>query len=519
MKICRTIFLFLVKCWLIKLAHTNKFDLSSGNETSNLSSAIIVFVRKVFVGKQIVINVLQGTKDPKNFRLLDITDVITNDLPMQFKIPFRIETIYNLSYAIRRPKKCNLFMIETFEDFLAVMEFISPQKFQMSGVYLIVLISGKISEIEQVFTILWKHQIVNVNIFYERKDRRVAVVSYSPFSSIKCDVTKSVFVNEFVSGNFLYDVSQAYPDKLRNLYGCPIRVATSNNSVPYIFADKLANGSYNLHGRDINLITSLAEVLNFRINYVYVGDEGVLNENGTANGPFAMLLEGRADLIIADYWLKINRLKFIDYTAPYISQQVAFVIPPGSELSSFEKFAKPLDLYTWCCLTLFVGAAVFVIYIVGKGSTKLQDFIFGYGIKKPYMNILVAIFGGSQKRIPHRNFARSLLMMFLMFCLVMRTLYTGSLYRFLQSKGYHREAQSIAEMIEKDFKFYTAPSIIDLVEGHARIYQRLLIPLVNTSDNFNQCFMYFLDTSFCRLQEELKYQIKYQQILALKGHC
>lgn len=518
MKFCRTIFLFLVKCFLIKLAHSIKFDLSSGNETSNLSNAIVVFIRKVFVGKQIAINVLQGTKDPKNFLVMDITDEITNEFAMQFKIPFRIETIYNLSYTLRRPKKCNLFMIETFEDFVAVIKFISPQKFQMSGVYLIVLISGKISEIEQVFTILWKLQIVNVNIIYERKDKRVAVVSYSPFNSIKCAVTRSVFVNEFVNGNFFYDVSQVYPDKLRNLYGCSIRVATSNNSVPYIFADKLDNGSYNLHGRDINLINSLAKALNFRIDYVFVGDEGFLNENGSANGPFAMLLEGRADLIIADYWLKINRLKFIDNTAPYISQQVAFVIPPGSELSSLEKFAKPLDLYSWCLLTLFVGAAVFVIYIVGKGSINLQDFIFGYGIRKPYINILVAIFGGSQKRIPQRNFARSLLMMFLMFCLVMRTLYTGSLYRFLQSKGYHREAQSIAEMIEKDFKFYTAPSIIDLVEGHERIYQRLLIQLVTTSDSFNQCFMYFLDMSFCQLHEELKYQIKYQQILTLKAH-
>lgn len=150
----------------------------------------------------------------------------------------------------------------------------------------------------------------------------------------------------------------------------------------------------------------------------------------------------------------------------------------GSELSSFEKFIKPLDLIVWMLLIIFVAVGFLVIYVVGKTSARCQDFVFGVGVRKPYMNMWVAIFGGSQHRLPHRNFARNLLMMFLIFCLVMRTLYTGSLYRFLQSKVYHKEAQSIDDMINRDYKFYTVSAIIDLFQGQQRVNQRLMTIIV-----------------------------------------
>lgn len=79
--------------------------------------------------------------------------------------------------------------------------------------------------------------------------------------------------------------------------------------------------------------------------------------------------------------------------------------------------------------------------------------------------MLNAIFGGAQEIEPRENFSRFLLMMFIIFCLVIRTLYTGSLYRFLQSDIHHSEVESIDEMIEKDFKFYVSTSSLDLYEG------------------------------------------------------
>ena len=414
------------------------------------------------------LNLISATKNDKTFNLIQH---IRQSMPEEV---FRVETMEKLTQKLKRPRKCIVITIESFADFTKALSMINPRMFLFSTHFLFVAVDGEIVEITKIFEMLWNVYILNAYIMFENASEVVRIETFYPFKKSSCGSTKRMLVDEFVDGKFSCNLTKLFQNKVRHLHTCPIRVAASNNSVPYIFTKKFANNSYSLDGRDIKLVRTLGEALNFTIDFVYVGDEGFLLENGSASGSFEMLLQKKAELIVADYWLKVNRLTFIDYTAPYISQHIAFVIPPGAELTSIEKFVKPLDKIVWALMIIFIGVAFVVIYLVGKSSKNLQDFIFGTGVRDPYINILVAIVGGSQTIEPRRNFARSLLMMFLIFCLVMRTLYTGSLYRFLQSKVYHKEAQSIDDMVEMDFKFFTVAAILDLLQGQERMNNRLI---------------------------------------------
>lgn len=475
MKIEGKILIFLIICVLIKSCYLNKIKLHTKYEAINLSSAISNIITKAWLSRHVTVNVIKADNvGAKLLQKKNIINMVAKNSYATEEIAFRIEAAKSINYIPLRPKQTNLFTVESFADFEEAFRTFSPLKFQINGDFLIVLSHGRIPEVDEIFKMLWSLQVLNVNIIYEVDNGTVFVETFSPFDSLECSNTEPKVVNTFKDGEFEYDVKMLYSEKLHDLHWCPVRVATSNNSIPYVFADKHPNGSYDLHGRDISLINTLGEALRFKINFVFVGEEGYLLENGTAEGPFELLLQGKADVIVADYWLKVNRLKFIDNTTPYINQHIAFIIPPGAELSSLEKFIKPLDYYTWALLIFYITVGIVVIYCVRRGSTDLQDFVFGTGVKDPYINVIVAIFGSSQKIIPQKNFARYLLMMFLMYCLIMRTLYTGSLYRFLQSKVYHKEAQSIDEMIQKDFKFYTVSAIMDLLEGQSKIYERLM---------------------------------------------
>lgn len=460
---------------MIKSCHSNKITLNLKYEAINLSSAVANIITKAWLNKHVTVNVIKADNEgARKFHKKNIVNQIAKQSFSTLEIAFRVETAKSLNYIPLRPKQTNIFTVETFADFEETFKKFSPLRFQINGDFLVILSHGKIPEVEEIFKMLWSVQVVNVNIVYEEENGTVLIESYSPFDPFHCGNTKPRSVNSFKDGMFEHDVRSLYTEKLHNLHECPIRVATSNNSAPYVFAEKHRNGSYRLHGRDILLINALAQALGFKIKYVFVGEEGYLLENGTAQGPFEMLLRGEADLIIADYWLKVNRLKFLDSTTPYTNQHIAFIIPPGAALTSLEKFVKPLGYYTWLLLIIYITVGLIVIYCIGKGSTKLQEFVFGSGVKDPYINVVVAIFGGSQTVVPQRNFARFLLMMFILYCLVMRTLYTGSLYRFLQSKVYHKEAQSIDEMIKKEFEFYTVKAIADLIQAQSRIYERLM---------------------------------------------
>ena len=105
----------------------------------------------------------------------------------------------------------------------------------------------------------------------------------------------------------------------------------------------------------------------------------------------------------------------------------------------------------------------------------MKSFVYGRNVKSPTMNMISVIFGIQQTVVPTRNFARFILMMFLLFCLVNRNAYQGALYIILRSDGTRKEVQSVTEMVEKDFKFFMFSTYVDLVDEKTRIYQRKIV--------------------------------------------
>jgi hypothetical protein len=105
---------------------------------------------------------------------------------------------------------------------------------------------------------------------------------------------------------------------------------------------------------------------------------------------------------------------------------------------------------------VFALTGFLVIFIVSRRSKIVQNFVYGRNVKDPTLNLFIGFIGGSQTVLPGRNFARFLLMSFLMYLLVIRTLYQGSYFKLLQSENKHKSVQSIEEMIEKNFTFYVS---------------------------------------------------------------
>ena len=59
-------------------------------------------------------------------------------------------------------------------------------------------------------------------------------------------------------------------------------------------------------------------------------------------------------------------------------------------------------------------------------------------------------------------------------CLVVRSIYTGSLYKFLHSDGHHKDFETIDELMDKGFEFYVDPGIKYMTE-HSKLFSRFEI--------------------------------------------
>lgn len=374
-----------------------------------------------------------------------------------------------------RKRQLLLIVIENFTQFLTVYSNISPKTFKFNGFIIITLLKGHVPEVQEMFGLLWKLQIVNINVMFCDKHGSVKVETFMPFNEIACDDTTPIVINEFKGSKFVKGVANLFPEKTHNLHNCPIKVSTSNDSTPSILAQRLQNGTYRLDGRDIKLLKTLSEIIRFSINYTFIGPEGFFLANGTSEGPFKALYEGEADISISKWWLKENRIKFFDFTNAYIIDQVSFIVPPGSELTPFEKLIFPFSYNVWIGIFVIFVIGFCVILIVKKKSKISQEFVFGTAVKTPFFNMIIAFLGGTQTILPKGNFPRTLLMIFLMYTLVIRTLYQAGYYELMQSSIKHKEVQSIDEMLAKGFTFLTLPLTADVFQGSDLIGKRFEI--------------------------------------------
>ncbi|KAG5681324.1 hypothetical protein PVAND_010771 [Polypedilum vanderplanki] len=220
-------------------------------------------------------------------------------------------------------------------------------------------------------------------------------------------------------------------------------------------------------------------ILSQELNYtnsikIMEGDQpwGVIYSNGTATGAFLEVLENKSDIAFCEYYLKTSRNQFFDSSTVFYSTPLIFVIPMGQKLTNLEKLLQPFNWFVWITLSSTLLIAVIIILIINLKFKSHKAFVYGSNVKHPIINMILGILGNQQTVLPKRNFARFILMMFLILCLVMRSVYQGSLYQFLQSDGRRKEVQSIQEMIDNDFTFYMFESSLDLIQTQTEILSR-----------------------------------------------
>lgn len=462
---------FKLFCSLISILKSEKifnFNLPS-NKLSPLVDALDEIVNEFLSVRKLTVNLVWASDEISDgFKVKDFTQELLTKNLAKFKVTFRRETSTHIKTFDDHRRRSGIFIFETFNEFCDIYSVLNATNFRFNGFFCVILVSGKISEIEEIFKLLWNLQIYHAILLFQDESGAVEVQTFMPFNPGNCNNTSPVVINKFKDGKFMNNVKFVFPKKLKNLSGCTFRVATSNGSEPFVIARK-----GRLSGRDIDLVQTLAESLKFKINFTFVGEEGFLYENGTAAGPMNELMNGRADFIVADLWIKLNRLKFFDSTTVYASEQLALVTPPGRGLTEFEKLFFPFSTLVWVLILtiLFVGSGV-ILFVIKFSSKPVQHFVFGTDVRNPFLNMLTGMIGGTQPRLPKRNFARFLLMVFLMFSLIIRTLFQGSFYQLLHSNERHKEVQTIDEMIEKDFKFLIFGYTFDLFQGTEKISSR-----------------------------------------------
>lgn len=446
----------------LKIISENKTPLNDFKILAQAVRGVIVEVISRKKSSQTINLITPG--DSETLKASDFkTELLTSFLINSTNV-FRQDLSAKATLLRSHRKNSVVFLVQSFRDFEEHLKLISTDFFKLNGSYIIVLLSGRISAIKKIFRLSWQMQIYNIIVMYEEY-KEVFVESFMPFNSNTCDDITPIRMNIFTKGKFLHGSQNIFVNKMNNFHQCPIRVSIANASEPFVGAHVSKNGSVELYGPEVDLLRTLAESLNFRVNFTFIGKEGYVDENGTSDGALKALIENDADISLANWWLKPSRLKFFDTTIAYASEQIVFHVPPADKFTALEKLFYPFTIGAWFLVVLSFCFGAAVIFVVKFCPKYLQLLILGSHPQHPVFNMVVGFIGQTYKTLPKGNLSRFLLAMFLMYCIVVRSFYQGSFVRLLQSNKRHKEIQTIDEIMQGDYTFYVFKGSADILQG------------------------------------------------------
>lgn len=261
-------------------------------ETS-LSRAVSDIIRNFFMEDAPTVNFIHASETTESYQTIQS---ILNEIVYQssnyskLDIAFQLDEVNSLQRSYLRPyekKSRNVILCDTLKSFGQIFLKIQPELFEFEGYFLIVISQYNVKLYEtmlEIFGSFWSRHIVNVNILWSpaENDDDTLMYTYWPYSRFYCGEAYPLQLNQYREGKWLRRVSY-FPNKLANMYGCPLHVATFPNPPFTIISG--SDDEVSVAGIDGILLRVLSQRMNFKVKVQLVNDLwGEVDIHGNATG-------------------------------------------------------------------------------------------------------------------------------------------------------------------------------------------------------------------------------------------
>lgn len=227
----------------------------TSRETSTISKAIIDVINKSFLEDISIINIITVPNDESiRWVMGDITDEISSGASSE--VIWRVGDIDNV-HNVKGRRRYSVILISNYESFEKFERclVIGTKLFQYQGYFLLVFVGdaeNRYDDIVKIFRNMWRNSIPNVNVLVPVSDSELEMFTFFPYTALHCSNATPIMINKFKKFSFIRNES-FYVDKIKNLYKCPLKVATFNVP-PLMFAERNEKGEYEIDGIDGKLL-------------------------------------------------------------------------------------------------------------------------------------------------------------------------------------------------------------------------------------------------------------------------
>lgn len=166
-----------------------------------------------------------------------------------------------------------------------------------------------------------------------------------------------------------------------------------------------------------------------------------------------------------------SRISQVYITFPLAIMRNRFLVTRGLSYTPAEKMILPFDRWSWILIISSVAIGFIVIgvtvHIVPK---SIKHLTIGEMTSDPSFNLVRIVFGMQLTRVATGNCARLLVMIFILFCMVMRTAYQAKSFEFVTGNVRKSTPSSVQELLDRRIP------IIEQYDERHMLHGKLKIP-------------------------------------------
>lgn len=159
-------------------------------------------------------------------------------------------------------------------------------------------------------------------------------------------------------------------------------------------------------------------------------------------------------MTVGAYTATKNRVRFMAFSHSYTENAFVYVFTrPRNYSSSMWAIIAPFQQAIWFSITLLLITSIVVILLTKRLSKRHRHFIIGGQMNRtPILNMFHALMGSAipNPKMTHRQhfgvFVRTITIIWILFWLVVRSSYEGSLFTFLQSRKISSQYDSVMKV-------------------------------------------------------------------------
>ena len=290
----------------------------------------------------------------------------------------------------------------------------------------------------------------------------VSLLTIDNFSDKSCNSPLVFVINKFnrITRNWTKPL-EGYK-KFTNFYGCPLIV--TDNFGPFLYPKKrfaeisecftkdprncLALLTYlaattGLQGVAVDLFSMVAKIANFTPKY-----ELRVNERR----PMMPARPPEVRVYVSNY---DQLLKGYSPTSLHFASSFILAATPSEYYNNYEKLWLPFDCTTWILLLLTLILAFSVIFGLNFVPKFIRKSFIGVNITTPALNFVQIFLDNSLTKLPKSSLARFILIMFIWFCLIFRTLYQSKSFDFMTSDVRKAPPCTVQDLIDRNYTIVT----------------------------------------------------------------